>query len=264
MNYFKLIKADLLLFGHDFKNKADRDRLHSHSCWQLEFPHRGKMQAIFDHEVLKVSSGELLIIPPGFRHAFEYNSQPFSTWSLKFKLNGLSGNFPVRLLPPEPMLRQSRYFIESAFKGMDSQEPQVPPLNFKQLVFVESILSALVSYAYQNNKQESFPLANKVRSIIKARNGRILTVAEAAKKLGYSRSHLSLLFKQKYGIPLKTFIDQERVETAKSLLAYTEMNISETAQAMGFNDVYYFSNFFKRMTGKSPLNYLKENQSLSP
>ena len=76
--------------------------------------------------------------------------------------------------------------------------------------------------------------------------------------MGYSRNHLSLLFKRKYGIPLKTFIDRERIEIAKSLLAYTEMNVSETAQTMGFNDVYYFSNFFKRLTGKSPLNYLKE------
>lgn len=112
---------------------------------------------------------------------------------------------------------------------------------------------------YTDNIKESFELANKVRSIIKARNGKVLTVAEAAGKLGYSRSHLSLLFKQEYGVPLKTFIDQERIEIAKSLLAYTEMNISETAIAMGFNDVYYFSNFFKRLTGKSPLHYLKEN-----
>ena len=258
MNYSSIIKADLLLFGHDLKNKADRDRYHSHSCWQMELPHRGRMKALFDHEALTVSSGDLLIIPPNFRHAFEYNSQPFSTWSLKFSIKGFPGNFPVRRLPPETVLQQARYLIESAFRKIDSREQQVPPQDFKQLVFIESLLGALVSYAYPDNKEESFTLANKVRSIIKARNGKVLTVAEAAEKLGYSKSHLSLLFKQKYGMPLKRFIDRERVETAKSLLAYTEMNISETAQAMGFNDVYYFSNFFKRLTGKSPLNYLKD------
>lgn len=259
MNDYNAIKADLLLFGHDSKDQAVRDRYHSHSCWQIEFPHRGRMQAIFEHETLSLASGDLLIIPPGFKHAFEYNAQPFSTWSLKFKLRGLAGNFPVRKLPPEPVFRQARYFIETVFKGIDTQEQQVPPQDFKQLVFIESLLCALVSYIYMDNGKESFSLADKVKSIIKARNGKTLTAAEAAEKLGYSRNHLSLLFKQKYGMPLKTFIDRERIETAKSLLAYTEMNISETAQAMGFNDVYYFSNFFKRLTGKSPLNYLKGN-----
>jgi AraC-like DNA-binding protein len=262
MNDLNIIQANLLLFGHDLKYKATRDRYHSHSCWQMELPHRGNMKAFFDSEALTVSSGDILIIPPESRHSFEYNSQAFSTWSLKFKLTGLSGNLPVRLLPPEPVFRQSRYFIEAAFKEIGSklslEKAQTPPPDFKQLVFIETIISALVSYAYLDNKKESFALAGKIRSIIKARNGKVLTVAEAAEQLAYSRSHLSLLFKQEYGVPLKTFIDQERIEIAKSLLAYTEMNISETAQAMGFNDVYYFSNFFKRLTGKSPLNYLKE------
>jgi AraC-like DNA-binding protein len=257
MNDLNIIHADLLLFGHDLKYKAGRDRYHSHSCWQLELPHCGKMKAIFEHGTLNVATGELLIIPPGFRHAFEYNSQTFSTWSLKFNLNGLTSNFPVRLLPAEPIFQQSRYFIEAALKGVDTKKQQVPSADFKQLVFIESIISALVAYVYVNNEKESFTFANKVRSIIKARNGRVLTVAEAAKTLGYSRSHLSLLFKQEYGVPLKTFIDQERIETAKSLLAYTDMNVSETALAMGFNDVYYFSNFFKRLTGVSPLSYQK-------
>jgi len=264
MNDLNIIQANLLLFGHDLKDKIDRDRYHSHNCWQIELPHIGDMKALFDREALIVSSGELLVIPPGFRHAFEYNSQVFETWSLKFKLTGLSGNLPVKLLSAEALFRQSRYFIETVFKGINSEKPQSPPPDFKQLVFVESLICALVSYAYLDNKKDDFALANKVRSILKNRNGKVLTVAEAAQELGYSRSHLSLLFKQEYGIPLKVFIDQERIEIAKSLLAYTEMNISETAIAMGFNDVYYFSNFFKRLTGKSPLNYLKESYSSSP
>ena len=262
MNDLDIIQANLLLFGHNINHKAGKDRYHSHSCWQIELAHRGSMKALFDSEALTVSSGDILIIPPGFRHAFEYSSQDFRTWSLKFKLTGLSEKLPVRLLPTENIFRQSRYLIEAAFKGIDPTldlgQAQIPPRDFKLLVFIESIINALVSYAYLDNNKEDFALAGKIRSIIKARNGKVLTVAEAAEKTAYSRSHLSLLFKQEYGIPLKTFIDQERIEIAKSLLSYTEMNISETAQAMGFNDVYYFSNFFKRLTGKSPLNYLKE------
>ena len=242
-------------------NKATRDHYHSHSCWQMELPYCGNIKVLFDNEALTVSNGDILIIPPEYRHSFEYNSQPFSTWFLKFKLTGLSGNLPIHLFPPEPVLRQSRYLIEAAVTEFSSKfslaKAQVPPPDLKQLVFIEGIISTLVSYAYLDSKKESFILAGKIRSIIKSRNGRVLTVAEAAGKLSYSRSHLSLLFKQKYGISLTTFIDQERIKIAKSLLTYTEMNVSETAQAMGFNDVYYFSNFFKRLTGKSPLNFLK-------
>ena len=267
MNDFDIIQAKLLLFGHNLQYSPDRDRYHYHSCWQMEYIHKGSMQVYLERQEIIVNSGEVLIIPPRIKHAFEYNGKPFGTWSLKYKLVGLSANQQIKRLTQEPLLHEAGRFIETALRNSQSPLPlekaQAPPENFPQRILLESMIASLTAYAYQKNPTSDSSLATKVRSMIRERNGGALTVAEAAKKLGYSKNHLSFLFKEKCSVPLKTFIDRERVEIAKKLLAYTEMNISETAEAMGFKDVYYFSNFFKRLTGQSPLHYLKEEENNS-
>ena len=42
---------------------------------------------------------------------------------------------------------------------------------------------------------------------------------------------------------------------AKRLLKYEKLSVKETAFALGFNDPFYFSNFFKKQTGISPKEY---------
>ncbi len=47
------------------------------------------------------------------------------------------------------------------------------------------------------------------------------------------------------------------ISEAKRLLQYEKLSIKEIAFALGFNDPYYFSNFFKKHTDLSPKNYQK-------
>jgi len=92
---------------------------------------------------------------------------------------------------------------------------------------------------------------------IKSQNGRRVTINELAEKFSYSRSHLSKIFKQEYGMSLKSYIDTLRLEKAKEMLAYSERTISEIAHELDFKDIYTFSRFFKRNTGLSPKHYRK-------
>ena len=60
------------------------------------------------------------------------------------------------------------------------------------------------------------------------------------------------------GLTAKDFLNQLRVESAKRYLRYSDKNIGEIAAIMGFSSQFHFSDFFKRMTGSSPLHYKKE------
>jgi len=42
---------------------------------------------------------------------------------------------------------------------------------------------------------------------------------------------------------------------AKRLLAYQNLSVKEVAYKLGFNDPFYFSNFFKKHTSVSPKSY---------
>ena len=50
-----------------------------------------------------------------------------------------------------------------------------------------------------------------------------------------------------------------RVSKAKDLLKLTDLSISEIAEAVGYQDHFYFSRVFKKTTAQSPSAYRKEN-----
>ncbi len=45
------------------------------------------------------------------------------------------------------------------------------------------------------------------------------------------------------------------ISEAKRLLAYQNISVKEVAAELGFNDPFYFSNFFKKHTNQSPKLY---------
>lgn len=51
------------------------------------------------------------------------------------------------------------------------------------------------------------------------------------------------------------YLSQLRIEEAKKQLLNTDATISQIASQCGFQNVYYFSNMFKKMLGMSPLHY---------
>jgi AraC family transcriptional activator of pobA len=258
------LAARLQVLGYSVNSGPSQDRRHDHSGWQVELPRKGRATMQVGDEAIALSEGEILLIPPGLWHAFAYDAEEFQTWSLKFELKGLAGAGFPRRLDAGPVTRQIRGLLETVIthhfpQGISAllSTPQLKAENFPEVVLLEYALAGLVAYAYVEADTEPFAPAAKIRGVLKQQRGAPLTVADAARILGFSRSHVSLLFKQHYGMPLKTFIDRERAEIAKRLLDYTDMNVSETARAMEFQDVYYFSSFFKRVTGQCPLSYLK-------
>ena len=86
-----------------------------------------------------------------------------------------------------------------------------------------------------------------------------LSLDDYAKLCNMSKSNFIKLFKEEKRISPQKYIANIRLNIAKELLNTTNLNISEIAQNIGFEDTYYFSNFFKKATGLSPLNYKKKH-----
>ena len=72
---------------------------------------------------------------------------------------------------------------------------------------------------------------------------------------GLSYSYFKKLFVEKHGCPPVKYINHLKIERACELLQAGKFSVSEVAELCGFENVYYFSNVFKKYKGVSPKNY---------
>lgn len=84
------------------------------------------------------------------------------------------------------------------------------------------------------------------------------TLKKLAGELGFSPSYLSVLVKKELGLPFQDYLVQERIKKAKLLLLTTDLRIYEIAEQVGFEDMNYFSQRFKQVTGLTPRQFRKE------
>lgn len=89
-----------------------------------------------------------------------------------------------------------------------------------------------------------------------------LTVEEIADYMGLSKSSLKRLCYEKTGGGVMQLFLSMKTEEAKRLLRDTDLNVGEIAERLSFSGVHYFSRFFKKQTGLSPLAYARSGIKL--
>ncbi|WP_461473140.1 helix-turn-helix domain-containing protein [Pararhodobacter sp.] len=77
-------------------------------------------------------------------------------------------------------------------------------------------------------------------------------VADYAKALAVSPTHLSRITREATGQPASALIEERMIREARRYLVYTDLPISRIAYALGFEDPAYFSRVFSRATGHAP------------
>lgn len=72
---------------------------------------------------------------------------------------------------------------------------------------------------------------------------------------GYNSSYLGKLFKDKIGQSFNSYLDQVRIENAVKLLEGTDLRIYEISSRVGYKNVDYFQQKFKKIKGVNPTDY---------
>ncbi|MFD0977054.1 helix-turn-helix domain-containing protein [Salinimicrobium gaetbulicola] len=78
-----------------------------------------------------------------------------------------------------------------------------------------------------------------------------------SEKLGYDYTYLSNLFSEVKGVTIQHFIIKHKIEKAKELILYDELNLTEIAYRLHYSSVAHLSNQFKKVTGHTPSYYKK-------
>jgi AraC-like DNA-binding protein len=99
------------------------------------------------------------------------------------------------------------------------------------------------------------PIIENAIVLIKNNFQNKLCLNEIGKKSGLSYVQFLRRFKAYSGLTPAEYVKALRLQKAKDLLTNTKLQIRQIAYSCGFENEYYFSNFFKKQTGISPTSF---------
>jgi AraC-like DNA-binding protein len=76
-------------------------------------------------------------------------------------------------------------------------------------------------------------------------------------KLNYDYTYLSNLFSEVRGITIQQYIIVHKIERAKELILYDELNLTQISYKLHYSSVAHLSNQFKKITGLTPSHFKK-------
>ncbi|MDY2651295.1 MULTISPECIES: response regulator [Eisenbergiella] len=119
---------------------------------------------------------------------------------------------------------------------------------------METIIGQVSEYIDASSSRRSV-LIQECEKYIEGNYEKNITVADIARDIGVSMSYLSRIFKDETGQTIIYTLSMKKLEKAKEYLRETDMKIYEVAEALGFENITYFSRFFKKYTNLSPKEY---------
>ncbi len=119
-------------------------------------------------------------------------------------------------------------------------------LDDKKSTLVEKIKSTLIQLIHGTHEDE---LTKKLSVLL-------------SEKLFMDYHYLSGLFSSIEGITIEKYVILQRIEKAKELLMYAELNLSEIADRLGYSSVQHLSKQFKKTTGLTPSHFKKIKKNM--
>lgn len=79
-----------------------------------------------------------------------------------------------------------------------------------------------------------------------------ISLEELSSQIGYSQNYLCQKFKAERGIPIRDYINREKIIYAQNLLMSTHYSVQEISELLHFSSPSYFCELFRKMNGVSP------------
>ena len=188
----------------------------------------------------KISSGDLFIIRPG--EITKYTADKKTPWSYCWiAFHGSRANAFAT--------------AESVFKtpgGMGKRFKELIALGIHTPeIYISFIYELMHRLFLERSGARDGDKIEKLRQYIRYNYMENLRVSALAHSFGFERSYLYRIFKKRYGVGIKEYITEVRMEYAGKFLSdgYT---VSESAHMVGYDDEFNFSKSFKRRFGVSP------------
>lgn len=115
-------------------------------------------------------------------------------------------------------------------------------------------------YLSQLRKNVSRGVLGMVEKEVKENYADNITLKGLSEKYYVNSAYLGQLFRKKYGVSFKDYLNNYRMDQAADLLIHSDKKIIQVAEEVGYHDLDYFVNRFIQVKGCTPAKFRKQIQ----
>ncbi len=263
-----------LLYVSTSKYEGDwQSILHTHPFSELFYVVHGSGTFIAEGMEFSVGKNDMVIINPHVQHT----EKSLYTTPLEYIVLGIDGlafSFEQIASAQDRMLMQTasgdvyKYNTHNsyvyAYLNIMLEEITKKEENYEAVC--QNLLEVILLCMLRNNNlsiiQSSNILLNRecaqIKNYLDANYAENITLDTLASFSHMNKYYIGHAFTKYMGVSPITYLLQKRIEEGKSLLSSTSHSISQIATSLGFSSQSYFSQAFKKATGKTPIQYRNE------
>lgn len=263
------INFKILYFTKSEYEKDWHSTAHFHPFLELLYVYDGKGNFVIDTGSYALEKGDLVIINPYTIHTeTSSESQP-----LKYYIIGVE-NIKIAVNRSEEEEKERSFnpvfhdgpFTEKIIRYLNKVAQELEEKNlYSSEIAYHRLCWLFISFLRANNLKLAPNTENKnttkeilfVKQYIDQHYAFNITIDELAQKAFINKYHLVHFFTQAYGISPIRYLNQRRIQEAKTLLRTTDLSVTTIANAVGFASPAFFAKKFKELNEMSPKDYRK-------
>lgn len=254
----------------------------SHDFWELQYMANGVLYVHSGNDFYKLRQGEVTFFRPNEFHVIYGDGQASAEmWVFSFQCSSpLLNKFSQMIFNvSEECKTLMQHILAESYAGFQVDPLSVDgrilrrkkgtPIGCEQLIqnrlecllilMLRSVNStttmarnpSLIKYSLQDT------LAESIHTYLSDHLYSSISLSMLAKTFDVSVSLAKKAYKKEYGCSIIMDLNRMKVSRAKELLHIKNLPIGEIGTALSFDNIYYFSSFFKHHTGMSPSAYRK-------
>jgi len=245
---------------------------HAHDVYHVIIYVSGRGSFLLHEDIIPFQAPYLVLTAPGHAHSFEggrgesgtYHEVTFSGRDLgghtlqhgwNELLAGRFGRIPAPLAhgPVSVATARGLAALIAELVGIGFRAPAGAEVLIHGLL--EQILFALVRSQLRDDRGVTPDAMEALRLLLEDDLGEHRPVAELARTVGLSNTHLTRSFKRRYGLPPVQYRRRWSMQQAATLIRSTSLPLAAIAERLGYADAAYFSRVFSSVHGMAPLLY---------
>jgi AraC-like DNA-binding protein/mannose-6-phosphate isomerase-like protein (cupin superfamily) len=247
---------------------------HRHDFFEVLYLSKGSGFHVIDGNKYEIKPPCIFFMSPGQAHKIEFSSDIdgfiFIFTPEFYLINQTNQNrlieFPFFFTirqdnPPLNLLDEKEVlFLESLFKKGISEIEKGESYSVELLRSVLDLILTSCSMLYKTDEKISTKgkghiVVKKFFQLVEENYRQNWSVAEYADRMAITPNHLTQTVNQLTGKTSSQIVRSKQILEIKRLLVHTNLSVTEIATRLNFPDQSYFTKFFKRETGISPLQY---------